>query len=636
KMPCFTRERSLSLVLKRDKSNQRDVMAPKPVRPRAMRFHGFLSASLVAQHLIADDKWTPDSLSEQFINFTQLLSKYKGYVCGNCNCIGTIRLLERRVIYKQHETRSNRKKLAIESKRLKTMCIDGRLKLQKFSTGNNAINKIRSMLSNHRGMQRLYQSMPIHLVADNINQRTFVLRKERDRLICRLNQMKAEYKSLLLDRAEVQNRLRYQGAHLIQEEVNSRVLMEKIENSNVRMKAIATINTTYKKLIQILLRDEIFYDPILRSLEGDMEDQASFIKHLLYLGKPAIIKFKELEKQYQMLQLMSHKNLHAKMEMLASLKKPPTVFAPPADTGNRMTVAEKVQHYTRQTKSMTELKEELERIEGTIKELKYVTLCSQAKEIFPRWVHMVHGTGGTPNLYFVYDPFHSIRQQLENNRNLTYVIEKHRMHRQALRNKRKYTDMLQQVLMNNLSEEELNRIEHVKGLKSLLQADVDFEEENLRHIRERGNLYVLFRMMLWNLIDILRHVDHQPKTFRPRYQSSYLKLPFLKFEMFNMIAAAPELYEEDQEKIMALLKLKVYKLMKKYKREMGPEIENSKNRYHVAFMQTLEKPENLEGDQQDIRNIDDDDSTKNLNIPSRKQIKAQSARVLETAKRGED
>jgi len=40
--------------------------------------------------------------------------------------------------------------------------------------------------------------MPIHLVVDNINQRTFVMRKERDRLEFRLDQLKQHYKEQLV------------------------------------------------------------------------------------------------------------------------------------------------------------------------------------------------------------------------------------------------------------------------------------------------------------------------------------------------------------------------------------------------------------------------------------------------------
>lgn len=118
----------------------------------------------------------------------------------------------------------------------------------------------------------------------------------------------------------LENRIKYRNEFVLEEELKSRVFIKKIENSNVRLKAIKTINNTYKKIIQVLLHDAIFYEPILRSLNADMEDQTNFIKHILYLGIPAIAKFKELNYEYRQLEDKSRKNLQAKLQMLASLR----------------------------------------------------------------------------------------------------------------------------------------------------------------------------------------------------------------------------------------------------------------------------------------------------------------------------
>lgn len=48
-------------------------------------------------------------------------------------------------------------------------------------------------------------------------------------------------------------------------------------------------------------------------------------------------------------------------------------------------------------------------------------------------------------------------------------------------------------------------------------------------------------------MDVVDHFDHQAKASRSVYPNSYLKLPLLRFEMLNMIAAPPGLYEEDRE-----------------------------------------------------------------------------------------
>ncbi|KAH8417082.1 hypothetical protein KR222_002895 [Zaprionus bogoriensis] len=588
-MPCFIRERNQLLRPRRDKGIEREVLVPKPVRPSTIKYHGLFGASN-KQHLIVDENWTLSDLNEQYSTFTDLLS--------------------RRVIYKRYEAKKNRKNLLKESKRLKLMCVDGRLKLQKISWEHNA-HEIRKILRNHKGMQRLYQKMPIHLVVDNINQRTFILRKERDRLEMRMAQCKHVYKNLLFDNAKVQNRIQYANMFVYQEELQSRVLIKKIENSTVRLKAVRTINSTYKKIIQVLQHDEIFYEPILRSLEEDIEDQANLIKYLLYLGKPGITKFKEISTEYQQLQEKSRTNLQSKINILSSLLKPTKAVFQQVKDKEKKSGSANPKRYQRYTPGMKVLKYQATAIEKTIKELKSVTLCAQAREIYP-----------------------NIKKQVEKNKRLNRQIDLDMMNRQSLDDKMKQATALQEVLISNLTEEEINRIEHIRQLKEELKADEIIERQTIEHLKNRSDAYVAFRMCLWNLVEILRHVDHHPKTFRANYLNSYLKLPLLKFEMLNMYAAAPELYEEDQEKIMALLKRKVYKLMKAYKTKMKSEITKYTEQYHEEFLTTLNQLENNDGDQIEVRNVDDAlKSSKMDNVPNRKQIKAQSIRVLEIVRR---
>lgn len=180
----------------------------------------------------------------------------------------------------------------------------------------------------------------------------------------------------------MENRIRYANEFILEDEIQCRKLKKKIENSNVRVKAIRAINSTYQKVMQMLLQDEIFYEPILRSLDEDMEEQSNFIKYILYLGKPAISRFKELNIEYRQQQEKSRKNLQSKIEMLNFFLRP-TVKGLLAHK-DELPESANPTHYIRDTKSMHILKIRLSAIEKVIKELKFVTLCSQAKEIYPR------------------------------------------------------------------------------------------------------------------------------------------------------------------------------------------------------------------------------------------------------------
>lgn len=189
--------------------------------------------------------------------------------------------------------------------------------------------------------------------------------------------------SAQLTRAEVEHRVRYATELIIEDEMQSRILKKKIENSKVRAKAIRTINAAYKKIIQILKEDELFYEPILRSLDHDMEDQSTFINYILHLGRPAIVKFKELNIRYRKLQEFYRKNLQSKIEMFKNFT-PVTIRPLQLKKSQEEFPLLPKSHYVRRTSSMNALKLFEICLEDEIKELKLATLCSQAKEIYPR------------------------------------------------------------------------------------------------------------------------------------------------------------------------------------------------------------------------------------------------------------
>ncbi|XP_064550231.1 uncharacterized protein LOC135436541 [Drosophila montana] len=595
-MPCFMRRNSISYVSRRDKQNDRDAMAPRPVHPRALSYHGFLGEGFVRQHLVVDERWTPNSLSEQFSGMSALLDRF--------------------AIFKRHETMANRQLLFKDNKRLKLQCRLGRTKLINIVTGDNTHN-IRNLLIKHRDMQRLYQKMPIHLIADNINQRTFVLRKERDRLECRLGQLKSRYREMLIDRALLENRIKFQNEFVLEEEVKSQGLIKRIENSNVRLKAIKVINSTYQKMVQVLLQDEIFYEPILRSLDDDLQDQANFIKHILYLGMPAIAKFGELNVQYRQLEAKSLKTLLQKQQLLVSLAQKPAVARKPTrfQPEQELSATADPKRYLRETHSMLLLKKVLNVVEKVIKEVKLNTLCSQAREIYPR-----------------------MKSQVENNENIRRIAEREGMTRYALEDRMKLASVLQDVLVNNLSEEEINRLEYINDMRKAMKEEENIELKIMEYLKNRGDAFIMLRLSLWNLIEILRHVDRNPQTFQRKYPNSYLKLPLLKFDLLTMYAAPPELYMEDLEKVMNVLKRKLYKVMNLFNADMEPSKHKCKEKYHSTYLATVNTNAFMDDDEDQAAIADDiiQDQKIMANVPNRKQIKSLSNRTVEQAIRREE
>lgn len=141
-------------------------------------------------------------------------------------------------------------------------------------------------------------------------------------------------------------------------------------------------------MVRVLEHDEIYYEPILSSLDEDIVDQTRMIKFIIDLGLPVIDKFQQLKRDFRRMEERSHYEFQTKINFVAELRKRRT-FVPIPAKHMRQTVViiPERERYMRETKSMAELKNESVAIEKLINELKYKTLCAQANEIYPQFVY---------------------------------------------------------------------------------------------------------------------------------------------------------------------------------------------------------------------------------------------------------
>lgn len=63
---------------------------------------------------------------------------------------------------------------------LRTQCRNARMTVNHWHNYGNT--EVRQIMSKHKNLQRLYQNLSLTQVLDSVNDRTFRLRKERDRL----------------------------------------------------------------------------------------------------------------------------------------------------------------------------------------------------------------------------------------------------------------------------------------------------------------------------------------------------------------------------------------------------------------------------------------------------------------------
>uniref|UniRef100_A0A1I8M103 Uncharacterized protein n=1 Tax=Musca domestica TaxID=7370 RepID=A0A1I8M103_MUSDO len=475
------------------------------VHPRAIRTHGLLGLPFLKQHMMSDERWSSKDLKDEFKAMAGCLEKHQ--------------------LFKSIEKHHQLQHIARNLQNLRKQCRQGRQELQVVRKIKNR-HTIRNLLQDNKEQQCLYQDMPIHEVVENIDQRTFVLRKEQDRLRDRKNKLERQLKELKLTASSLEDRIKFQDVFELNEEKLAKECEKKLANSQIRLRAIKTINTTYKKVLQVLHHDEMFYDPILQSLCDDIEDQRMFIEYILDVGKPALEKLrylKEFSKEYNdkvrwETQTLIHE-ISSKHKMLQP-GKPASVVRAKEDDATLL--ADARERYARTTYSMSKLEDELNKVSEVINGIKFATLCSTATEVFPR-----------------------IKGQIEQNYKMKKEIVCDSLCQATLETKEKYCEVLQEVIKNNLSQAEIDRLDRIKDLNEQITNQDLAERAAMQAMKRNNDLFVVLRVFLWNIHDMLRHVHRTSRPRRVQYPNSYLKLPLLKFENMAMTSIPPENMEDD-------------------------------------------------------------------------------------------
>lgn len=96
--------------------------------------------------------------------------------------------------------------------------------------------------------------------------------------------------------------IRYYDVTEFKQERDTKRLLVELKNSETRGRAIQKINTTYKLIINQLLQDTLYYQPVLDALNGDWNEQTALIKQTYDIGFPAIQNTKKLEKELKKLE----------------------------------------------------------------------------------------------------------------------------------------------------------------------------------------------------------------------------------------------------------------------------------------------------------------------------------------------
>lgn len=110
-----------------------------------------------------------------------------------------------------------------------------------------------------------------------------------------------------------QEMIRYHDVNEFKPELDTKRLFVELKNSETRSRAIEKISSGYKKIVEQLLKDSLYYQPVLNALNADWNEQTMLVKQTHEIGFPAIQNAKKLEKDLKTLQKISKKEESQRM-----------------------------------------------------------------------------------------------------------------------------------------------------------------------------------------------------------------------------------------------------------------------------------------------------------------------------------
>uniref|UniRef100_A0A1A9Z6L4 Uncharacterized protein n=1 Tax=Glossina pallidipes TaxID=7398 RepID=A0A1A9Z6L4_GLOPL len=559
--------------------------------------HAFLGLNYVKQHMMSDSGWCFQDLVDQMEHFKRMMKTYQS--------VSNLEKKADSAMYKE------------VLRKLRNKVHDGRLLL--YARKNQ--KQIGSSNFKDKPRVRLYKDMSLFEISERIDQQSFVLRKEYDRLHFRCGELKQKLQALVHERDFIDTRMVFYNNFGLEENEKAKLCRNKIQASRVRLNAAQTINTTYKKIIKILRNDANYYEPIIRSLIDDIKDQEGYINFIIGVGNPALVQFRKLSNFYtrkrDAMQRTSTRFYDEIMDHLhTGFKKTGLPSA------NKITNAsELINRYNRSSRDMRVLEIELSKVESVIKHLETVTLSAHSTQVY-----------------------RTIRTQSGANAKLQRWLQFGALANEMLEIKTQKSEIVRNLLRHNYTGwPQKNRYKE-KKLRLAIKREDDYEADMIQQMKEISPHIVLIRFTLYRLNDMLRFVNYRSQTPAMRYPTEDLKLPLLKFENPPGRAYPPLPFEENLENLMKVVQEKLKKLLKVFKIKEQTESLMEKRRH--IYNEELQKSYTRYDDDYSILDHlyqhsrisdhpDEEPSTIKIwaGVPNRARIKQRSAAIIEEQRR---
>lgn len=231
-------------------------------------------------------------------------------------------------------------------KRMKKELKDKQEILQVHLKGDK--QRTKNVLQDHPKYQQTYVNKQSYEVVKELETQAFLKRKKLDSYMGEKNRLIKEYEKDLvrirstsqiscewliffqLEVAFKQEMIRYHDVKEFKHEIDSKRLFVELKNSETRSRAIQKINSGYKKIIDQLLKDSLYYKPVLDAINSDWKEQSMLVKQTYEIGFPAVENAKQLEKDLKKLHKVTKKEENQRLVKIMTnrqiLKEQPKIL----------------------------------------------------------------------------------------------------------------------------------------------------------------------------------------------------------------------------------------------------------------------------------------------------------------------
>ncbi|KAG5681447.1 hypothetical protein PVAND_010883 [Polypedilum vanderplanki] len=511
------------------------------MQPRNCAAHGLFGSKYLKRHNLRDNRWTVNDLIEQYERLSNIYRKNNEV--------------------KNHQREHDEMNEADLYRKLKKEFKDKIELLQIVLRGD--VQRTKNILINYPNYMRTYQNKQSYEVLEELDAQTFQTRKKLDRYIGERQRLMNEYETFLMDVAQKQETIRYYDIKEFQQERDTKRLYVELKNSQTRWRAIQNINLTYKNVIDQLLHDSLYYQPVIETLNNDWKEQARFMQETFNIGFPTIKQVKNIERQVKTLEKKTRKDeekrnndlFQNKLALRQHPKKVKELVRRDSDfTGLN-------DRYTRETESMAELRLEVQNTKKTITELMNTTLAKTPDDIATR----------------ISSTLKSISKWREE-------VVRVRVRHKAAEVQMSFYKSIQKIMLND--HPDLYKDELLDKSTQLQRAIFNIKEK-IENYKEQITDLIHFEKTLnhsiVHILDVIRHVDPVNIFAEPQYPET-LQPPLLQF---NDLPEVPLQIEVNVPKVLAMIKAKIHSIMQYYgkKEHEEKEIDEQIPRFQQAVIE---------------------------------------------------